>query len=158
MTASRVAALGNMPKRDGDYSRGQREIDEKYPAPGSMLDQPATENRPHRSSDRRKAGPGADRLTAAFLIERCADNGQAAGYQQGSSHTLNTSGKDQQIYVRSQSTAHGSQCENRHAQQEHQAAAKQIAERATHKNQRSQKQSVRLDYPLHIYHRCMKAG
>jgi hypothetical protein len=128
MAFSGAPALGNLPKRNSYRRRCQREVDKKYPAPGSMLDQPAAENGPYRSCDRREAGPRADGLTAASLVKGCTDNRQAPGHEQRGPHALNAPGNDQLIDIRGKSATQGRHRENRHPQREHQAAAKQVTE------------------------------
>src|SRR5580692_8378118 len=139
---SGTAALGNMAKRNGDHGRRNREIDEEHPAPRSMLDQPSPEHRPNSGSDCGEAGPGADCLSAAFLVERCADNRKAARNEQCSSHALNASGDDQLMNVQRNSATSRSHREDGGSDDEDQATSEQVAERTTDENQGSQKQSV----------------
>ena len=107
MASSGAATFGNMPKRNGYRGRRQRKIDEEYPAPGGVLDQPAAQNGPNRGSDRREPGPRADRLTSAFLVEGCTDNRQAAGHKECGADTLNASCNDQLMYIRRKPAARG---------------------------------------------------
>src|SRR5438876_3650952 len=95
-----VAAFGNMPKRNGDYRCRKREIDEKDPAPGGVLNEPAAQHRTNRGGDRRETRPRADRLAAALLVEGRADDCEATGYEQRSSDTLNAPRDYQLLNVR----------------------------------------------------------
>src|SRR5205085_8738659 len=95
VTRNGAAALRNPPKRDDDHGCGERKINEECPAPGGVLDQPSAENRPNRGCDGGKTRPGADRLAASFLVEGRTDDCEAAGDEQRSAHTLNTSRDDQ---------------------------------------------------------------
>src|SRR5437016_12120938 len=135
MPHSGVSAYGNAPQRKGDYRCRKREIDEKDPAPGSVLNEPAAQHRTNRGGDRRETRPCADRLAAALLVEGRADDCKAAGHEQRSSHTLNAPRAYQLLNVRSNSTTHGSHCEHGNPNYEHHAAPKQIAERTTDQNQ-----------------------
>src|SRR5438105_14082834 len=54
LSPSGVAAFGNAPQRNGDYRCRKREIDEKDPAPGSVLNEPAAQHRTKRGGDRRE--------------------------------------------------------------------------------------------------------
>src|SRR5436190_11915009 len=74
MPPSGVAGFGNAPQRNGDYRCRKREIDEKDPAPGSVLNEPAAQHRTNRGGDRRETRPCADRLAAALLVEGRADD------------------------------------------------------------------------------------
>ena len=47
--------------------------------------------------------------------------------------------------------------EDGHAREENPTAPKQVAQGAPDENQRTQEQAIRLDHPLHIHHRCVKA-
>src|ERR1700729_1685050 len=119
MPGSGVTAFGNVPKRNCDHGGRKRNVYEEYPAPGGMLNQPAAENRAHCCCDCRETRPDTDRLAADFLVERCADNRQAAGHEKGSSYTLDTSRDHELLNIRSKTAANGSGGKNPYASQEH---------------------------------------
>src|SRR5689334_16347945 len=104
MPRSGVAAFGNAPKRNGDYRRRKWEIDEKDPAPRSMLNEPTAQHRTDRGGDGSETRPRADRLAAAFLVEGRADDCEAAGHKQRCSYTLNAPREYQLLNVRGNST------------------------------------------------------
>src|SRR5271155_1181094 len=158
MPGRRVATFGNAPKRNYDYSDRERNVDEEYPAPGGMFDEPAAQNRSHGRGDRSEAGPCADRLAACFLIERGTDDREAAGDEKSGSYTLDTARDDELLKIGGEATCDGSSRKNSHADQEHPPAAKQIAERAAHENQGAQEQSERFDDPLHAYDARVQGG
>ena len=76
---NRTAAFGNMHDGDEDDGRCERKVDEEYPAPGGMLNQPSAEHGAERRGDGGEAGPGSDGAAALRFGERRADNGEAAG-------------------------------------------------------------------------------
>src|SRR5579859_7029334 len=108
-----------------------------------MLNQPAAENGSNRGGDRGKTRPCADRLAPVLIVERCTDNGEASRYKQGSSHSLNASGNEQLIDVRSRAASGRSGGEDPHTNHEDQTAANHVAQGASDKNQRSQEQTIR---------------
>src|ERR1700687_1572723 len=120
---SGTAALGNMTQRNGDHRRRNRKIDEEHPAPGSMLNQPTAEHRPDSGGDRGEPGPGADRLSAAFLLERCTNNRKAARNEQRSPRALNASSDDQLMNVQCNSAGGRSQGEDGGSDYEDEAAS-----------------------------------
>src|SRR5277367_2821929 len=103
-----------------------------------MFHQPATENGTQGGGDCRETRPRTNRPTTAFFIERCTDDRQAARHKECSPYTLNTSRDDQLMNVRGKATTDGGHSERRYTQHEYQAAAEQVAQRATNQNQRSQ--------------------
>ena len=123
-----------------------------------MLDQPPAQYRPHCSSDRSKARPCADRLSPALLVKRCADNRKAPRHKQRSTNALDASGKNQLVHVRGSPAARRCHRKNCHAQHKDQPPAKQVAKRAANQNQCPQNEPIKLNHPLHIHDRCMKAG
>src|ERR1700756_2231465 len=60
--------------------------------------------------------------------------------------------------VRGNTAAGGRDRENGHAEEEDSTATKEVAQCPSDKNQRTQKQTIRLDHPLHIDHGCVKTG
>src|SRR5580765_7872696 len=123
-----------------------------------MLHQPSAKDRTDRASNCRKSRPRAYRLATTLLVKSRADNCQATGYEQRSANSLNTSGGDQLMDAGGSTASGRSHRKDRNSHYEGQAPSEQVSQRSSHQNQRAQKQSVRLDYPLHIYDRRMKAG
>src|SRR2546423_4727029 len=72
------------PIANDDDDDGEGKIDEEDRAPGKPLDQPATENWSNCGSDRAKARPGADSVSAIFLAKGAADDGETTRHEQGS--------------------------------------------------------------------------
>src|SRR5882724_5887460 len=110
-----AAAFRNPPYGDREYGRRNRKVNEEYPSPGGVLNQPATENRPHGTGNRRKTGPSADRRATTLLIERRTNNGKTAGHKKCSSDSLNAPRDDQLMNILREATTCGSHGENRHA-------------------------------------------
>src|ERR1700684_3482137 len=81
-----AATLRNPPKRDRDDGHRDWQVEEKYPPPGSVLNQPASKHRTNCGSDRRETRPCSNCLTAALFIEIRTDDCQAAGHEQCRSH------------------------------------------------------------------------
>ena len=73
-----VAALVHEPQRQHDDDRGQRHVQEKHRAPADVLDQPAAGDRSDGGCDRAEPGPRADRPAAIGVVERGADDREAA--------------------------------------------------------------------------------
>jgi len=128
------AILRNSPNRDSNHGCRQREINEKYPAPGSMLSQPPRTG-PIAVVIAVKTRPDSNRLTAAFVVEGLADNREAARDQKVSAHTLGASSDDQLRKIRCKPANDGGQGECCHTRCEDEPPAKQVAERAARQNQ-----------------------
>lgn len=107
-----------------------------------MFDEPAAENWSHGRGDGGEAGPNADRLAAIFFVERCADDGEAAGHEEGGADALDAAREHELLNVGSESAGDGSGGEDSYTDHEHQTTTVEIAERTTHQNQRCQKQAV----------------
>jgi len=123
-----------------------------------MLDQPSAQKWANRGSNRGKARPCPDRLTATLFVERCADNRKAAGDQERTSNPLDGSCGDQLLNRRREAANNRRQRKNRHSREEHPASPKEVAERASDQNQRAQEKPVGLDDPLHVHNRRVKTG
>jgi hypothetical protein len=65
----RTAGLGNVPERDDQNKSSERNIKEEDPMPGSMFDQPSSENRAEGRSNGRESSPCPDRFTTRFLVK-----------------------------------------------------------------------------------------
>src|SRR5580658_7951780 len=115
MPSSSITAFGDVPQRNCDHGGRNRNVYKECPTPGGMLNQPAAENRSHCCCDRRETGPDADRLAAGFLVERCANNRQASGNEEGSSYTLDTSCDHELLNVRGKTAGRRSRRKNPHA-------------------------------------------
>lgn len=122
-----------------------------------MLNQPTAKHGPDRGGDRRRARPRADRLSTTLFVEGRTDNRETSGHQECSSYSLNAPGDDQLMNGRSKTTTGGCNRENGHADQVDPTAPKQVTQGAPDENQRAQKQTIRLDHPLHIHHGRVKA-
>src|SRR5881628_818713 len=93
-----VTAFRNPGGQQNDrYS--ERKIQEEDPTPCGMFDQPATEDRAERSSDRGKPGPGADGLSSRAFWKGRRDQREAPRYQQSRSQALNRARPDQHVNV-----------------------------------------------------------
>src|ERR1700730_2811443 len=77
-SSSGAAAFRNTPQGNRDHRSGQRNIDKKRPSPGSVLDEPATQNRTHCRRNRGEARPCPDRATAIILIKGSTDDRKSA--------------------------------------------------------------------------------
>ena len=69
LSAIGIAGLGNVPERDEQNKGGEGNIKEENPMPGSVLDQPSSENGAEGSSNGCKSCPGPDRFTARFFVK-----------------------------------------------------------------------------------------
>src|SRR3984957_6864639 len=81
-----------MSQRNRDHGGGEWKVDEKCPSPGSVLDEPTTQNGTQGCGHGGGTGPGADGSTAFRLVKRRADNCEASRHQERSSHSLNGAG------------------------------------------------------------------
>jgi hypothetical protein len=84
-----IAALRNMSQRNPDRRQRDERIDEEDPAPAGVIDDEPAHERADGRRDRGEAGPGPDRLATLSFAERCPDDRQRAGDQQGGSGALN---------------------------------------------------------------------
>ena len=123
-----------------------------------VLDQPAAADRTDRGRDRAEARPRADRSAAFGLVERGADDRQAAGHEEGRADALQRAAGDQHRGRGRHAAGHGGQGEEDHAGEENTLAAELIAERSADQDQRAEKQRVRLDHPLHVGDRGVEVG
>src|SRR5271154_3761623 len=120
-----------MPKRNRYYRNREWRIDKECPPPGGMLNQPTAKDRSNGGGDRGKARPRANRPTAAFLVKRGADNRETAGHQKRCANPLNASRDNELINTQGDAAGRRSYSENRYADDEDQAAAKQISKRTS---------------------------
>ena len=97
-------------------------------------------------------GPRADCFSTTLHIEGRTDNGEAAGYEEGRSKTLNAPGDNQLANCQGKSAAAGCHGENHHADYKHSTASKEVTERSAYKNQSPKHESIRLNHPLQIDH------
>src|SRR5579872_1215105 len=125
-----ASAFWNPPQRNDDHCGCEWQIDEKYPAPRSVLYQPSPQHRTNRSGNRGKARPCADCLAAALFVKRYADNRKTAGHEKSRSNALNTPRHDQLMDVRGNTASGRSNGKNHYTQDEYETAAEQVAERA----------------------------
>ena len=153
-----ASALGNMLQGNGDHSDSEWKVEEECPSPGSMLNEPTAKNRPKSGCNCGKAGPGADGSTAFLLVKGCTDKGQASWHQKRSAQSLNRSGDYQLMNVWRHATPCRGNCKDCNADQEGAAASEQIANRTADQDERAEKQTIRLNYPLHVNHGRAEAG
>ena len=97
-------ALRDFPQSKPQHRHPQRNIDEEYPSPRTMLDEPSTQYGADRSGDRGEAGPRPDRPPALLLGKISADESQAAGYKQRATDSLETPGNNKLPDVGREST------------------------------------------------------
>src|ERR1700737_66079 len=90
-----AAGFRDAPERDRHHRAGKREIEEERPAPRAMLDKPSAKDRTESGRNRGKSGPRANGPASGLLaaprvvVERCADDCEAAGNQQRRPDSLN---------------------------------------------------------------------
>src|ERR1700674_4783235 len=153
IAAFRQTAHGN-PQR---WNSDQR-INQKYRAPGQMIDQPAPEQRAGAGGERRRARPDPNRRTAFLLVKRSADDRQRAGNEQRRPHALDGARPDQRRDVRRETTGDRSQRAGDNADQKEPAAPEPVGGPAANQQQRGHAQRVGVDDPLHRRKRGTEIG
>ena len=81
------------------------------------MHQPSSQHRTNRRGDGREARPGADGGAPRLFVEGSANNGQAAGHQKRSSHSLNTPGGNELLNVQGGAARGGCSREDANADQ-----------------------------------------
>ena len=153
-----AAAFRHAPQRDHDDGSGEREVDEKNPAPGSVFDQPAAEDGTERHGDGGKAGPGADGAAALLLGKEALMMARLPGVSKRGAQSLKSAGGDQLMDGLRHPASSRGKGEQRDAYQKNTTAAKEVASGTSDQDQCAEKQSVGLNYPLHVDDSCVEAG
>ena len=144
----RVARLAGGEEGDDHGADGDRQVEEEDRAPGDVLGQRAADRRPDRERQRRDAGPQADRLAALSGRERRRDDRQGAGHHERAADALERAARDEPFLSRREADQRARAGEHDHAEQEHPAAAEDVAEPAARDEQHRERQRVRVDGPL----------
>ena len=143
------ARLGNVPQRDDDDRRRQRQVDVEHQPPGDGADQPAAEERPDRGGDAAEPGPGADSPRAVIGGERRLQDRQAARGEQRRAHALQRAGGDQDSGAGRQAADERGDREPYRADHEDLPAAVRVTERAAEQQHPGQGERVAVHDPLH---------
>src|SRR5262249_13161340 len=97
-----AAAFRNLPRGQNQDDQPEWEINEEYPSPRAVLDEPSTKHGTYRGCDGCESGPGANRASPFLLDEISADQSQATRDKQCAAYSLKTPGQNQLANIRRQ--------------------------------------------------------
>jgi hypothetical protein len=143
-----ILALRHMPKRHRGHEYGERQVDEKQPAPPGSADEPAADERPGGRRHPGEAGPQADGSRPVVGVKRCLDDRERAGREHGAADALHHAARDQPGGVWRDRAQQRRQCEPDDSDDEDPATAVPVSERAAHQDECGQGQRVPVHRPL----------
>ena len=91
----RIAAFIHEPERQHEHDGRERHVQEKHGAPADVFDQPAADDRADRRRDRAESRPRPDRPSAIGVVERGADDREAARHEEGGADALQRAAGDE---------------------------------------------------------------
>ena len=130
-----VAALRHPPEEQHERGQGDGQVQQERGAPAAVIDEPAAEHRPHGRGHGAEGRPGPDRSAALFLRKRSRDDGEAAGDEQRSTHSLEGPGHDQQPNARGQATEPGRPGEDHDSDRIDPPPAELVSQRAAYQQE-----------------------
>src|SRR5262249_17411421 len=129
-TSVRVTAIRNVQQANYTHRGRKRQIYEEDPVPGNILDQPSTEYRTNRGGDRREPRPRSYRLAARLLVERGADDRQAARHQKGRTDPLQRAPENKLANRSGQSASERRSRKHEHTAHKHFSPADEVSQAA----------------------------
>src|SRR5258705_3368213 len=90
-----IAALLHESERQRQHDDRERHVQKEHRAPAGVLDEPAAAHRADRRGNRAEYRPRADRAAAPGVVERGADDREAARNQERGTHALQRATSDQ---------------------------------------------------------------
>jgi hypothetical protein len=134
-------------ERRHDRDERKRDVEEEDHAPRDRVHERAADHRSGGGRDPRPRRPGADRLTRLVLVRR-AQQGEAAGGEQGAEDALYGACGDEDPGARCEAGKHGSDREPGDADDERVRVAVAVAERARREVEGGEGERVAEEDPL----------
>ena len=137
-----------MTERDEDHGGGDRQVDQEDQSPRHGGDEEPANERAQGGGDTPKPGPCADDTPALQRGERCLEDGEATGGEQGAPDTLQHPCRDEQSDVGCDRADQRCAGEPRHADDEDLPSPEAVTERAGEKDEAGDGEEVPSGHPL----------
>ena len=148
LTEDRIADISEC-QTGRTYSK--RDVEQEYPTPSEVVDQPAAQHGPNGAADGADRRPGADRPAARFARKGASKDRKAAWQEKCSTCPLKGARHEEPNQVRRCCTQSRTYAKQGDPKNQHAAPTETIARRAPKEQQSAERQEVGIDHPLEIF-------